>query len=176
MILKEDFFQRPATQVAPMLIGKILCRRYGDELIRARITETECYYGSDDSASHAYKGMTERNSVMFDEGGRVYVYLCYGMHNMLNITTGVQGHPEAVLIRGVVSAEGPGRVTKYMRIDRELNRTSACGDGDLWIEDDGYKPKITTSQRIGIDYAAEKDRNILWRFLDSELTKRKYKC
>ena len=173
MILEKEFFKKPAYEVAPMLIGKILCRKDGDKVIRARITETECYYGFDDSASHAHKGMTERNSIMFDEGGRTYIYLCYGIHNLLNITTGAEGHPEAVLIRGVEGAQGPGRVTKHMNIGRELNKISVCGDGDIWVEDDRYESKITTDKRVGIDYAAQKDRNALWRFIDSELYDRK---
>ena len=107
---------------------------------------------------------------MFDEGGRTYIYLCYGIHNLLNITTGRVGHPEAVLIRGIEGAQGPGRVTKYLDIDRELNKISVCDkDGIIWLEDDGYKPKITRSKRVGIDYADKKDREILWRFLDFDL-------
>ena len=171
MILKKEFFVRPATEVAPELVGKILCRRTENGILRARITETECYYGFDDSASHAYKGITERNSVMFEEGGRLYVYLCYGIHNMLNITTGTDGHPEAVLIRGVEGAEGPGKLTKALLIDRTLNGSSVTDGIDVWIEDDGYMPKITKSTRIGIDYAMLKDREILWRFIDFEKTK-----
>ena len=170
MILKKNFFESPAYEVAPSLIGKIICRRKGEDIIRARITETECYYGFDDTASHAHKGMTERNSVMFDEGGRTYIYLCYGIHNLLNITTGHVGHPEAVLIRGIEGAQGPGRVTKCLDIGRDLNKISVCDeDGIIWLEDDGYKPKITRSKRVGIDYANEKDREILWRFLDLDL-------
>ena len=172
MILGKDFFERPAYEVAPLLIGKILCRRKGGDIKRVRITETECYYGFDDTASHAHKGMTERNSVMFDEGGKTYIYLCYGIHNMLNITTGKADHPEAVLIRGVEGAQGPGRVTKHLDIGRELNKTPVCDPhGEIWFEDDGYVPNITTSKRIGIDYAEQKDRDIPWRFLDSKIAK-----
>ena len=172
MRLEKEFFNMPAYDVAPMLIGKLLCRKRGSELLCARITETECYYGFDDSASHAHKGMTERNSVMFGEGGKTYIYLCYGIHNLLNITTGHEGHPEAVLIRGVVGAQGPGRVTKYLDIGRDLNRISVCEDNSaIWIEEDGYVPNVVRSKRVGIDYAQEKDREILWRFLDANKVK-----
>lgn len=172
MLLGKDFFEKPAYEVAPLLIGKLLCRRKGDDIIRARITETECYYGFDDTASHAHKGMTERNSVMFGEGGMTYIYLCYGIHNLLNITTGQIGHPEAVLIRGVEGAQGPGRVTKHLDIGRELNKILVCSEnGAIWIEDDGYVSNITKLKRVGIDYATKKDRDILWRFLDSNIIK-----
>jgi len=171
-MLKKEFFTRPATEVAPDLVGKILCRRIDGKILRARITETECYYGFDDSASHAHKGMTERNSIMFEEGGRLYIYLCYGIHNLLNITTGESGHPEAVLIRGIEKAQGPGKLTKALSIDRSLNRSSVIdNNGAVWLEDDGYIPKITKSKRVGIDYALPKDREILWRFIDSEKVK-----
>lgn len=168
MILRKEFFTRPATEVAPELVGKILCKKTERGVIRGRITETECYYGFDDSASHAYRGMTERNSIMFDEGGRLYIYLCYGVHNLLNITTGVKGNPEAVLIRGVEGANGPGRLTKAFGIDRSYNGDSVVSnDCVIWIEDEGYVPKITTKKRVGIDYALPKDRDVLWRFVDS---------
>ena len=172
MKLGKDFFERPAYEVAPLLVGKVLCRQKGGEILRARITETECYYGFDDSASHAHKGKTDRNAVMFGEGGRTYIYLCYGIHNLLNITTGYEGHPEAVLICGTERAQGPGRVTKAFSIDREQNKLSVFGeDALIWIEDDGYIPKIVTGKRVGIDYAKEKDRERPWRFLDADLAK-----
>ena len=90
-----------ATELAPWLIGKILCREIDGAVVRVRITETECYFGENDTACHAHKGRTERTDIMYREGGRAYVYLCYGIHSLLNITTGKEGHPEAVLIRGV---------------------------------------------------------------------------
>ena len=165
MILKKNFFESPAYEVAPALIGKIICRRKGEDIIRARITETECYYGFDDTASHAHKGMTERNSVMFDEGGRTYIYLCYGIHNLLNITTGPEGHPEAVLRRGVEGITGPGRVTKALEIDRTLNTLPLTEENGLWLEDDGYSARYVTDKRVGIDYAAPDDRERPWRYI-----------
>ena len=116
MILDKNYFSRPATELAPDLIGKILCRRTENGVIRAKIIETECYFGEEDTACHASKGKTERTKVMYESGGITYVYLCYGMHAMLNIVTGIKDHPEAVLIRGVEGAVGPGRTTKYMHI------------------------------------------------------------
>ena len=102
---------------------------------------------------------------MYEAGGNAYVYLCYGIHFMLNITTGQEGHPEAVLIRGIEEATGPGRLTKRLSIDRSLNRAPLIPESGLWLEDDGSRPDYTTAPRVGIDYASEADRNRLWRFI-----------
>ena len=165
MILGKEFFTRPATELAPLLLGKYLCRKTQEKVIKVRITETECYFGEEDSACHAHKGRTERTEVMYGEGGRAYVYLCYGMHNMLNITTGNEGHPEAVLIRGVEGIIGPGRVTKALDIDRGLNRALLSLESGLWIEDDGYVAKYKTDVRVGIGYADPCDRDRQGRYI-----------
>ena len=165
--LGREFYTGHADRTAPALLGKILCRRDREsgEVRRARITETECYLGTDDTACHASKGMTDRNRVMWDKGGTVYVYLCYGMHNMLNVVTGGKGEPEAVLIRGVEGYPGPGRVTKFLGIDRKLNGSDLVLSDELWIEDDGGNPPaFDAAPRIGIDYAEESDRLRPWRF------------
>lgn len=167
MILGREYFSAPATTLAPDLVGKILCRRTASgEIIRARIVETECYFGEEDTACHAHKGKTERTKPMYESGGITYVYLCYGIHSLLNIVTGGEGHPEAVLIRGVEGAVGPGRATKLLGIsllDNALPLTEKCG---IWIEDDGVKPpKLERTARIGIDYASKRDRERKWRFI-----------
>ena len=164
-ILPLSFFEASATELAPALLGKILCRQTSAGVIRRRITDTECYFGREDTACHAHKGRTERTDVMYREGGRAYVYLCYGIHSLLNLVTGPEGHPEAVLIRGVEGISGPGRVTKQMQIDRSLNRVLLVPESGLWLEDDGYVPSYVTDCRVGIDYAAKEDRERLWRFL-----------
>lgn len=165
MILEKDYFERPATLLASDLIGKILCRHTENGIIRARITETECYFGEDDTACHAHKGKTERTRVMYESGGITYVYLCYGMHAMLNIVSGPADHPEAVLIRGVEEAVGPGRTTKFLHITTADNALPLSRESGIWIEDDSQKPpKITRTPRIGIDYATKRDRERKWRF------------
>ena len=112
-----------AVTAAKALIGAFLCRRLDDgTIIRRRITETEAYCGEEDTACHAHKGRTPRTDVMYSPGGCAYIYLCYGMHEMLNIVTGAEDRPEAVLIRGIEGASGPGRLTKLLQIDRTLNR------------------------------------------------------
>lgn len=147
-----------------MLLGKLLCRNIGGQVTKLRILETECYYGEEDTACHAHKGKTERTKIMYDSGGFAYVYLCYGIHNLLNIVTGHEGFPEAVLIRGVENCSGPGRLTKLLKIDRMLNGENLISSDRLWLEDDGYAPEHEVSRRVGIDYASEKYRNMLWRF------------
>ena len=158
-------YLRDAEALAPWLLDKIICHRVGTDVIRARITETECYLGQDDTACHASKGKTKRNAPMFLLGGHLYVYLCYGIHSLINIVSGCDGHPEAVLIRGVEGAEGPGKASKLLKIDTSLTGYDLCDGDKAWLEDDGYKCSYATFTRIGIDYAEEKDRNRLWRYV-----------
>lgn len=162
--LTKNFYLEDAEILAPRLLGKILVRRTENGIIRAVITETECYKGTDDTACHASRGKTARTFVMFEEGGRAYVYLCYGMHNMLNIVTGAEGQPQAVLIRSLDEIRGPGRLTKAMDITRELNGEILYESDRLWLED-GESLEYTQTPRIGIDYADKKDRERLWRYI-----------
>ena len=168
--LGREFYTADVLEVAPALLGKLLCRKTeSGEVVKLRITETEAYRGEDDTACHASKGKTSRTSVMWDKGGTVYVYLCYGMHNMLNIVTGAKGEPQAALIRGVETADGPGKLTKKLAIDRRHNGADVVFSDEIWIESDGFAPEnINTSPRIGIDYADEKDRLKPWRFTYNE--------
>lgn len=165
MMLDREFFTQDALLLAPALIGKILVRRLPDGTEkRLRITETEAYCGTDDTACHAHKGKTARTEVLWQKGGTIYVYLCYGMHNLLNIVSGAQGDPQAVLIRCCEGFAGPGKLTKQLGIDRSLNRTDILENAELALEDDGTEVNIITLPRVGIAYADEKDRNALWRF------------
>ena len=160
-----DFYSQPAFEVAPLLLGKLLCRNLYGNAIKLKITETECYYGEDDSACHAHKGKTERTKIMYENGGLAYIYLCYGLHNMLNIVTGTKNFPEAVLIRGAGEWNGPGKLTSALKIDRNLNWENLVNSDNIWIEDEGVKYSYKTDRRVGIAYAKETDRNRLWRFL-----------
>ncbi|MDI6717744.1 MAG: DNA-3-methyladenine glycosylase [Patescibacteria group bacterium] len=98
-ILPKKFFNRSALIVAKDLLGKVLVRRYKGKIIRLIITEVEAYDGFNDKASHASKGKTERNKIMFEKGGYFYVYFIYGMHWMFNIVVGPKNYPAAILIR-----------------------------------------------------------------------------
>ena len=168
MILNRDYFSQPATVLATDILGKFLCRKTADGIVRARITETECYFGEEDTACHAHKGKTERTKPMYEEGGITYVYLCYGIHYMLNIVTGPKNHPQAVLIRGVDAANGPGRATKYLQITTKDNAIELCEENGIWLEDNGSRPAYNSLPRVGIDYASKEDRERHWRYIIKE--------
>lgn len=161
--------QKKTVALARWLLGKHLCRRLPDGSEDARlITETEAYHGESDLACHARAGRTKRTQVMYGLGGVWYVYLCYGIHEMLNLVVGPADFPAAILIRGVEGAIGPGRVTKALSIDRQLNAASATNPtSGLWLEDRGVRiPRrlITTTPRIGIYYAGPIWSAKHWRF------------
>lgn len=158
--LPYAFFHRTCPEVARDLVGKVLVYQ-GNTL---RISETECYCGEADTACHASKGRTKRTEVMYGPAGTVYVYLCYGMHWMLNIVTGEENQPEAVLIRACLEANGPGKLTKRLGITGKENRSSVVTSEDLWGGDDGFRCDIETDKRIGIGYASQEDQDRLWRF------------
>ena len=158
--LEYDFFHRPCLEVARDLVGKVLVHE-GQAL---RISETEAYCGEADTACHAHKGRTRRTEVMYAEAGTIYIYLCYGMHWLLNIVTGEKEQPEAVLIRACVEAPGPGRLTKKLGITGGLNGKSVVDSPELWIGDDGFACEVTADKRVGIGYASREDQDRLWRF------------
>jgi len=164
--LDYDFFHRPCLTVAQALVGKILAHRMPDgTVLRLRISETESYCGEDDTACHAHKGRTKRTEVLYADAGTIYVYLCYGIHWLLNIVSGEKEHPQAVLIRACEGAEGPGRLTKALGITGELNRSHVCSCDSFWLEDDGSAADYFTAPRIGIGYASPADQALPWRFI-----------
>jgi DNA-3-methyladenine glycosylase len=150
------------------LLGKVLCTRFGCGVI----AETESYMGPEDKASHAYNmRRTKRNEIMYASGGRAYVYICYGIHHLVNIVTGPRGLPHAVLIRAIVSLpegrflDGPGRVTKALGITKAHHEMS-LDSNDLWLEDRKIKytcEDIEHLPRVGIEYAKE-FKDMPWRF------------
>lgn len=151
--------------MAAALVGKLLCRRLPDGSVKKlRITETEAYLGVDDTACHAHKGKTKRSEMLWHDGGTVYVYLCYGIHNLMNVISGTEGDPQGVLIRCCEGFDGPGKLTKALQIDRSLNGSDILSDDGLWVEDDGKEVNIILDKRVGIAYAQEKDREALLRF------------
>ena len=163
--LPTDFFKRDVLIVAPDLLGKLIVRQFEDGRIeRFRITEVEAYRGEEDKACHATKGRTKRTEVMYHSGGKLYVYLIYGMYWMLNIVTGEENNPQAVLIRGVEQASGPGRVGKILHIDKSFYGENLPSTR-IWLEfDQILQSDYLTTPRIGIGYAEEwKDKP--WRFI-----------
>ena len=155
--------------LARELLGRHLVRRRPDGTTEARlITEVEAYHGESDLACHASKGRTKRTETLYAAGGIWYVYLCYGIHEMLNLVVGPPEHPAAVLIRGVEGFPGPGRLTRALGIDRRLNGRPATRASGLWIEDRGgpvRRDAIRASPRIGVDYAGPVWARKPWRFV-----------
>jgi len=169
MILPKSFYEIPAYELAPKLLGKYLVRQLDDgNILKYRITETEAYYSESDTACHAKAGITKRTKPMYEAGGITYIYLCYGIHYLLNIVSGPADHPEAVLIRGIENYDGPGKLTKALTIDKSLNYHDITKKEQLWIEDNFESVEYTTSPRIGIDYAAEPCLSKHWRFIIKE--------
>jgi DNA-3-methyladenine glycosylase len=171
--LTRSFFQRPADEVARALIGKILVRRWHGKLFRARLIETEAYLGPDDLASHASKGLTRRTEVLFGAPGRAYVYLIYGLHEMLNVVAGAAGQGQAVLIRAAdplddwkADLSGPGRLTRALQVTRLQNGLDLTGTQLYLLDNLDDRPAVQSAKRIGIDYAREwKDAPL--RFVDA---------
>lgn len=165
---------RPALTVARGLLGKFLARRYRSKIIRRMITEVEAYDGFQDLASHAARGLTKRNAVMFGSAGYWYVYFTYGMHWMLNIVTGPNGYPAAVLIRGIEGVNGPARVTKFFKIGKKFNNSPANRQSGLWLENNRQPRKfmkIKRTARVGVDYAGPVWAKKKYRFILTGYTK-----
>ena len=183
---KEFFLQEDALKVAQNLLGTYLFTDMDGQITGGIITETEAYKGTNDRASHAFGGRkTKRNAVMYHEGGVAYVYLCYGMHHLLNFVTNQENIPDAVLIRAIYPThgcelmlkrtgktqasscitDGPGKVTKALGITMEHNGIP-LDNNRIWIEDRKLiiaQEMITASPRIGVDYAGE-DALLPYRF------------
>lgn len=148
-------------------MGKVLVRTTAQGRAEHVIVETEAYHGPADLACHASKGRTARTEVMFAPGGRWYVYLCYGIHEMLNLVTGPVDFPAAVLIRGVEQITGPGRLTRRLAIDRGLNGQLALPESGLHLEDHGIevsRQHILAGPRVGVEYAGPVWARKPWRF------------
>ena len=166
-ILTETFFHRDALEVAPDLVGKLIVRTLDDgSEVTLRITETEAYRGEEDTACHASKGRTPRTELLYGKSGVIYVYLCYGIHWLMNVITGEEGHPQGVLFRACEVYGGPAKLTKKLGIDKSFNGESFCGNPRIRLADDGYRAEIETLPRVGINYATPEYRDILWRFAD----------
>lgn len=168
--IKASAFESMATvDLARGLIGKLLVVRRSDgEIVRHRLTEVEAYNGPADLACHASRGRTARTSVLFGPPGHWYVYLCYGIHEMLNLVTGPEDYPAAILVRGVTGYVGPGRVTRALGIDRRFNARPVDRATGLWLEEDGFEPpsaEVMATPRIGVDYAGPEWAAKPWRFV-----------
>lgn len=163
--LQRGFFTRDVLEVAPDLLSKVLAVRLPDNsIVRHAISETEAYRGTDDLACHASKGRTPRTDIMYHQGGRLYVYFVYGMHWMLNVVTGQENDPQAVLIRGIKECNGPGRVARKLGIDSSFYGEDLVISKRIWIEDNSRVATYQTGTRIGVDYSGEYWKSMPWRF------------
>ena len=193
----EFYTHNDVLSITRSLLGKYLFTCIDGIITGGYIVEAEAYNGIVDKASHAYGNrQTNRTKTMYMQGGIAYVYLCYGIHEMFNVVTSVEGEPHAVLIRGIVPTDGidvmmarrnlsvfkpsitngPGSVAKALGISRQMNANSLSGDV-IWIEDRGLSftdEEIVTAPRIGVDYAKE-DALLPYRFYvkDSPFAKKK---
>jgi DNA-3-methyladenine glycosylase len=178
-LLPQSFYARDALTVAPALLGKLLCR--GDVMLR--ISEVEAYCHPHDSASHCRMGRTPRNAPMWGPAGYAYVYLCYGMHQMLNVVTNRDGEGAAVLIRACEPVaghalirerrgglEGPQQLTGPGKVGAALGLTLGCSGqalfdrGDLYVLDAPALERWLVGPRVGISYATPEHQSAPWRF------------
>ena len=180
-VLPRSFFTRDTLTVARELLAKHLARRVGESDLVGKIVEVEAYGGAYDPASHAYRGMTPRNQVMFGKGGFAYVYFTYGKHYCLNVTTEKEGVPGAVLIRALQPVSGiemmrrnrrrkrlryltngPGRLTEAMGITKRQNGLDLTKGGELFIREPQVEEDFeeVSKGRVGIRVGVEKP----WRF------------
>jgi DNA-3-methyladenine glycosylase len=184
--LASSWFERPATEVAPDLLGRLLVRQVGDEVAAGWIVETEAYHGENDLGCHARAGMTERTRIMYGNPGKAYIYFTYGMHWLLNAVCMPSGFPAAVLIRAIQPAfgeewmqvrrpkrakgwlDGPAKLCQALEIDSRLN---GCDLGlhtsGLWIAQvgrPGLDMTIGKTPRIGLNSVPEPWRSMPWRF------------
>jgi len=186
-ILPRSFYDRPAPQVAPELIGCRLVRIFNGERLAGLITETEAYQGEEDLACHARVGLTPRTEPMYGPPGHAYIYFTYGMHWLLNAVTDGEGVPAAVLIRGILPTEGleqmaslrpmlahkngwldgPAKLAQALALDGRLNRADLCSpDSELFIEAGVPLPAevLKVKPRVGIKSVPEPWRSLPWRW------------
>ncbi len=192
------FYNRPADQVAPQLVGKLLVRKIDQSLLAGIILEAEAYQGEEDLGCHAHVGKTPRTMIMYGPPGHSYVYFTYGMHWMLNAVTDTEGSPAAVLIRAIWPAmgldemrqnrpvpallseqqrdrgwtDGPAKLCQALKIDRNLNGVDLCSrENGLWITDIGLQiaeNQLQITPRIGMGTVPEPWYSIRWRWVLKE--------
>jgi DNA-3-methyladenine glycosylase len=177
---RADWLTGPGPQVAPALLGAVLTSRTGDGLVAVVLTEVEAYDGPDDPASHAWRGRTPRNVVMFGPPGHLYVYFSYGMHWCANVVTGPDGTASAVLLRAgrVVEghdlararrgprvaerglARGPACLTQALGIGRSHDGADLLAGGPIGLEPGAPPASVSIGPRVGVSRAAD----VRWRF------------
>ncbi len=179
--IPREFYERHVVDVSRDLLGKLLVRIYNQKVLVGKIVETEAYRGKDDPASHAYRGKTPRNSIMFGKPGVAYIYTIYGMYHCLNVIAEPEGNAAGVLIRAIEPLKGidlmkqlrgtdktknltngPGKLTKALAIDKSFNGMDLTQKNILFIAYPNRKEvfEIVETKRIGIKVGLDK----MWRF------------
>jgi DNA-3-methyladenine glycosylase len=184
--LRKSFYRRELLDVAKSLLGKILVKVDGKNILSGIIVEVEAYHGDFDEAAHSYRGITKRTEIMFESGGYLYVYFTYGAHHCCNVVTGKKGQGTAVLIRAVEPisgidtmiknrfgrkpknikeifnlTSGPGKTCQAFGIDRKYSGTDLTGNEIFILDGEKIRSKdIGVSKRIGISRSVE----LPWRF------------
>ena len=188
-----EYLRDPFDVAKEVLLGAYLCSNVDGKFCVGKITELEVYIGAEDKACHAYLNKkTKRNAVMFDEGGKVYVFFVYGMYNQFNVVVSGEGEANAILIRSLEPVAGiefmqerrgvddvgnlttgPGKLCQALGITREHNGVDLM-DNLLWIAPRDIKPDVLVSKRVGISNA-EEYCDVLWRYLikDNEFISKK---
>ncbi len=156
MKLTRNFFSGPADKVAKKLLGKILCRKINGKILKAKIVETEAYFGSEDPASRAVQNGDLRQTMLMEYG----TILVYGVHNnwLINFVANDEGKAEAVLLRALeplnfkANTKGPGLLTKAFKINKSFHKKNICENSEIWLEENNKneKFKIVKNFRIGI--------------------------
>lgn len=178
-LLPQRFYRRDVVDVARELIGKHV--RRGSVVLR--ITEVEAYRWPGDTACHARSGVTSRNAPLWGPPGRAYIYLCYGLHQMLNLVTGEDGRAAAVLVRsaepvagldvvrrrrgtksGPVLLTGPGKIGQALAVDTSWSHHRLYRRGGLTVHEGPSPERVLVGERVGVDYALEEHRRLPWRF------------
>lgn len=178
-LLPASFYARDALEVAPDLLGALLCH----DGVVLRVTEVEAYRWPQDTANHGRHGRTARNEALWGPPGHAYVYLCYGVHHLLNLVTGADGESAAVLVRacepvagvdtikqrrggryGPILLNGPGKVAAALGVDRSWNHHSLYKPGGLEVRRGDPGRELLVGARIGVDYASPEHRDAPWRF------------
>jgi DNA-3-methyladenine glycosylase len=174
--LDHSFFNRPTLTVARQLLGAFIVTKRGGSVRTGMIIEIEAYKGPEDRASHAFGGRrTPRVEPLYGDGGTAYVYICYGIHWMLNFATCGEGRPEGVLVRGIAVGHGgrsypilgPGLVTRYLRVDGSMSGADGTRSAEIRVEDRGvrFEPRsVLAGPRIGVEPAGEPWASRPWRY------------
>lgn len=173
--LTSEFYDGTPIEVAQKLIGKLMCRKFDDgTILKLRIIETEAYTAPDDLANRSTKWTPEKIKASLLPKGSLYIYICYGIHMMVNVIVGQPDRHEGVLFRAIETAFGPGKVGSKLEVKKDMHGIDLSTSDIIWLEDDGVKWDYISTPRIGINYAPEPWLSKPWRFYHETPESKKY--